>query len=32
VSLGYRYRNNDSNAAGESYQRNVYKVSVTGSL
>jgi hypothetical protein len=32
VSLGYRYRDNDSTVPDERYQRNIYRISVAGSL
>lgn len=32
VTLGYRYRDNDSNVPDERYQRNIYKISIAGSL
>lgn len=32
IGVGYTYRDNDSSAANESYTRNVYMVSLTGSL
>lgn len=32
IEVGYRYRDNDSSAANESFQRNVYLISLTGSL
>jgi hypothetical protein len=32
VALGYTYKDNDSSAADESYTRNVYMISFTGSL
>lgn len=32
VKLGYRYADNDSTAAGESYERNIYSIMFTGSL
>lgn len=32
VGVGYKYSDNDSSAAGESYERNVYMISVTASL
>lgn len=32
VKLGYRYAENDSTAAGESYERNIYSIMFTGSL
>lgn len=32
VTLGYRYRDNDSNVPNERFQRNIYRISVAGSL
>ncbi|MGY4534477.1 hypothetical protein ACVW0Y_003617 [Pseudomonas sp. TE3786] len=32
IALGYTYKDNDSNAIDESYTRNVYMISLTGSL
>lgn len=32
VAVGYTYRDNDSSAANESYTRNIYMISLTGSL
>ncbi|MGH8436434.1 MAG: outer membrane beta-barrel protein [Pseudomonas sp.] len=32
VGVGYKYSENDSSAAGESYERNIYSVSFTASL
>lgn len=32
ISLGYRYRENDSSVESESYERNIYLLSLTGSF
>lgn len=32
IEIGYRYRDNDSSASNESFQRNIYLISLTGSL
>lgn len=32
IGLGYKYAENDSNLAGESFERNIYSISFTGSL
>lgn len=32
IGVGYSFRDNDSSAAGQSFERNVYMISLTGSL